>query len=145
MVHILAPRPALAELPVFYNVDGAVGRDGVNSTADVLLVQFFMSLIGKNVPQGSPLAILGKVPVTGVINPDTIAAIEALQRADGATPDGRVSVANGYRFGGSFYTIMILNRNIKYKFVHAWPNVDELPGSSGLLNLACRRALVGTR
>src|SRR5258708_10661984 len=108
MVHILAPRPAMGTLPIFYNVDVAVGRGAPNSSpSDVLLVQYFLSLIGKNVPPNSKLSSLAKVPVTGSINPETISAIEVLQVADGAAPDGRVSVANGYRFGGSYCTIMI--------------------------------------
>ena len=146
MVHILAPKPAMSTLPVFYNIDAAVGRGAPNSSqSDVLLVQFFLSVIGKNVPPGSKLSSLAKVPVTGSINPETISAIEVLQAADGATPDGRVSIANGYKFGGTFYTIMIMNFNIKTKFFQQWPNIEELPGCPALLNMACRRALVGDR
>jgi len=145
MVHVLAPKPAMPQLPIFYNVDIAVGRDAPNSSlADVLLVQYFLSLVGKNVPPRSPLSSLAKVPVTGSINPETISAIEVLQRADGvASPDGRVSVTHGYRFGAPLYTITILNYNIKNKFFRQWPNVEELPECPALLTTACRRALVG--
>jgi len=146
MVHILAPKPTMSSLPIFYNVDVAVGRGAPNSShSDILLVQYFLWLIGKNVDPNSKLSSLAKVPVTGSINPETISAIEVLQVADGAAPDGHVSVAHGYRFGGSFYTIMIMNFNIKSKFFNQWPNIEEMPECPGLLNMACRRALVGDR
>ena len=49
MVHVLAPKPAVSGIPVFFNVDNSVGRNGQNSSMDdILLVQYFLSLIGKN-------------------------------------------------------------------------------------------------
>ena len=78
------------------------------------------------------------------MNPETIRGIELVQTANGATADGRVSVAQGYKYGGNFYTIVSLNFNVKERFKAQWPNVEEMPGCPGLLNLACRRALCGT-
>ena len=53
MVHVLAPRPPISGVPVFYNVDTSVGRNGMNSSIDdILLVQYFLSLIGKVRPRG---------------------------------------------------------------------------------------------
>jgi hypothetical protein len=126
-------------------VDSAVGRNAPNSSIDdILLVQYFMSLIGKNPSPGSQLGALAQIPVTGRMNPETIAGIEAIQAANGSQVDGRVSVARGYKFGNNFFTIVSLNFNVKARFKSQWPNVEEMPGCPGLLNLACRRALSGT-
>jgi hypothetical protein len=146
MVHVLAPRPPVSGVPVFYNVDTSVGRNGQNSSVDdILLVQFFLSLIGKNPSAGSTLGPLADVPVTGRMNPETIRGIELVQTANRSTVDGRVSVARGYKFGANFYTVVSLNFNIKERFRSQWPNVEEMPGCPALLNLACRRALGGTQ
>ena len=86
MVHVLAPKPAVPGIPVFFNVDGSVGRNAQNgSMDDILLVQYFLSLIGKNPSPGSKLGQLADVPVTGRMNPETIAGIEAVQAANGST------------------------------------------------------------
>lgn len=145
MVHVLAPKPAVSGIPVFFNVDSSVGRNGQNSSMDdILLVQYFLSLIGKNPTPGSKLGHLADVPVTGTVNPQTIAGIEAIQVANGASADGRVSVAKGYKFGSSFFTIVSLNFNVKGRFRAQWPNIEEMPACPPLLNMACRRALSGT-
>ena len=49
----------------FYNIDTAVGRNGVNQREDVLLVQFFLSEIGKKGPHPLP-APATKLSVNGV-------------------------------------------------------------------------------
>ena len=145
MVHVLAPKPAVPGIPVFYNVDSSVGRNGQNSSVDdILIVQYFLSLIGKNPSPGSKLALLADIPVTGRMNPETIAGIEAVQTANKSVVDGRVSIANGYKFAGNFFTIVSLNFNVKDRFRSQWPNVEEMPACPGLLNLACRRAISGT-
>jgi hypothetical protein len=145
MVHVLAPRPPKPFLPIFWNVDTSVGKNAANSTVeDILLVQFFISLIVKN-PLGSTPPGLRPVSVTGRINPETIAAIEVLQRASGLTPDGRISVAHGYEYGGKGWTIVHMNNAVNARFQTRWPNLDELPECPALLNLAGRRALGGVR
>lgn len=145
MVHVLAPRPPLSALPVFFNVDTSVGRNGQNNSVDdIMLVQFLISLIAKNPSPGSQLTRFANLPVTGHMNDETIAAIDAVQVAGALQKDGRVSVAKGYSFGTKFYTIVSLNFSVRKRFPANWPNIEELPGCPGLLNLACRRALVGT-
>jgi hypothetical protein len=127
-------------------VDTSVGRNGQNSSVDdILLVQFFLSLIGKNPTPGSSLGPLADIPVTGRMNPETIRGIELIQAAGRSTVDGRVSVARGYKYGATFYTIVSLNFNVKERFRSQWPNIEEMPGCPALLNLACRRALGGTQ
>lgn len=145
MVHVLAPRPPQAFIPIFYNVDTSVGRNGTNASFDdIMLVQFFLRLIGRGTAPGSKLASLADVPVTGNINPRTIAAIETLQTASRVPADGRVSVATGYRHGAGFFTIVTLNFNVKERFKAQWPNIEEMPDCPHTLNLACRHALVGS-
>ena len=145
MVHVLAPKPVEMRLPVFFNVDSSVGRNAANTSAeDIMLVQFFLSLVGKKPEAGSlDLSPLAKIPVTGRINPETMSSIELFQRAAGASVDGRVSVAKSYRHGATAFTIVNLNFNVKRRFFQQWPNIEEMPGCPGILNLACRRALVG--
>jgi hypothetical protein len=66
MVHVLAPRPPVSGVPVFYNVDTSVGRNGQNSSIDdILLVQFFLSLIGKNLHPDPTSARLPTFPSPG--------------------------------------------------------------------------------
>lgn len=144
MVHVLAPRPPVPGLPIFFNVDGAVGRNGQDDYDDVLLVQYFLSIIGKNPAPGSQLTELAAIPVTGRMNSQTLAGIEAVQRASRITPDGRVSVAKGYKYGANFYTIVNLNFSVRTRFRRQWPNLEELPECPPHLNMAGRRALAGT-
>src|SRR5262245_12259879 len=48
MAYLVAPRPSNKELPVFYNVEGAVGaQPATNLREDVLLVQFILTFIVK--------------------------------------------------------------------------------------------------
>ncbi len=144
MVHVLAPKPAERRLPVFFNVDSSVGQSGANSSMDdILLVQYFLSLMGKHGKDQVKFASLAQVPVTGRINQETIGAIAVLQSDAGATADGRVSVARGYRYGGVAFTIVQLNFKVKQIFPQKWPNIEEMPDCPKLLDLACRRALVG--
>ncbi len=145
MVHVLAPKPAIPALPIFFNVDVAVGRNAPNtSTDDILLVQYFLSLIGKHPRPGSTLTSLAAIPVTGRMNPETIAGLEAVQTLAGVTPDGRASVAKGYKFGANFYTIVNLNFSVRTRFRAQWPNLEEMPDCPQHLNFAGRRALAGT-
>ncbi len=148
MVHILAPQPRLAALPIFFNVDGAVGANAPNANADdVMLVQFLLRLIGDN-PSGAASPVtptLKKVNPTGKMDQDTIAGITAIQTLAGLTPDGRVSVAKHYQYGTKFYTIVDLNFSIRSraKFNPTWPNLDKIAGCPGALATAARAALAG--
>lgn len=143
MVHVLAPRPPRAAFPVFYNVDTSVGRGGQNSDPDdIMLVQFYLQLIGKKPTAKTPPSLAAVKP-TGVIDPITIQAIEDFQRADGIQPDGRVSVAQGYKYGAHYYTISTLNFNVRDRFKTQWPAIDKMPGCPPLLVTAARAALAG--
>ena len=80
MAHLVAPQAALAELPVFFNVDGVVGSPPAeNRTEDVLFVQFAFQVIVR-IPKTIPpedLAVMRAVSLTGTIDPQTIAADHA--------------------------------------------------------------------
>ncbi|BCW88880.1 hypothetical protein sos41_20250 [Alphaproteobacteria bacterium SO-S41] len=143
MVHVMAPKPRQPGFPIFFNVDTSVGRGGQNSNPDdVMLVQYFLSLIGKQPSPKTPPSLAAVKP-TGKIDPITIQAIEDFQRADGIQPDGRVSVAQGYRYGSHYYTIATLGFNVQDRFKMLWPNVDKMPGCPPLLKGAVRTSLAG--
>jgi len=140
----MAPKPAEARLPMFFNVDSSVGQGGQNiSFDDIMLVQFFLFAIGKKPETQQHLAPLAAVPVTGRMNQQTIDGIKLMQSSAGATADGRVSVARGYRFSSVAFTIVQLNFNVKFRHFPQWPNVEEIPDCPSQLALACRRAMVG--
>jgi len=149
MVHVLAPRPPLPQLPLFFNVDGAVGANAPNSNpTDIMLVQFLIRLIG-NTPDGAlaaQSALLQRVNPTGTMDQNTIAAIKAVQAAEGKAVDGRVSSAQGYKYNGTYYTIVSLNFSVRGRatFKPTWPNLDRIAGCPGQLAAAVRNALAGT-
>ncbi len=148
MVHVLGPRPPHANLPIFFNVDSAIGPPPApNLPDDVMLVQFMIRLIGDN-PGGmgaSATETFRQVTPTGIMDPQTLAAIKAIQTLEKKQPDGRVSTAQGYRYGAVFYTIVDLNFSIRdrVKFYATWPNLDKVAGCPPVLQQAIRRALVG--
>ena len=148
MVHVLAPRPPHPNLPVFFNVDAAVGPSpAANMPEDVMLVQFLIRLIGEN-PGGmgnDATQTFLQVRPTGIMDPQTIAAIKAIQTLEKKPADGRVSSAQGYKYGAVFYTIVDLNFSIRdrVRFHPIWPNLDKIGGCPPSLQRAVRRALVG--
>ena len=149
MVHVLAPRPPHANLPVFFNVDAAVGpAPAPNLPEDVMLVQFMIRLIGDN-PGGigtGATETFRQVNPTGIMDPQTLAAIKAIQTLEKKPADGRVSTAIGYKYGAVFYTIVDLNFSIRdrAKFFPTWPNLDRIGGCPPMLQMAVRRALIGS-
>lgn len=148
MVHVLAPRPPHPNLPMFFNVDAAVGpAPASNIPEDVALVQFLLRLIGDN-PGGMGTGVsdvLKQVTPTGVMDEKTLAAIKAVQVLEKKPTDGRVSSAQGYKYGATFYTIVDLNFSIRdrAKFHGLWPNLDKIGGCPPTLQAAIRRAMVG--
>jgi hypothetical protein len=87
---------------------------------------------------------LAKIKVSGFMNAETIKGIKMIQSVAGLTVDGKVSPARGYKHGGTSFTIVSLNCNVKARFPREWPNIEEIPECPPILNLACRRALVGS-
>jgi len=154
MAHLVAPQAALAELPVFFNVDGVVGAPPAeNRTEDVLFVQFAFQVIVRT-PKTIPpdhLAIMRAVPLTGTINPETIAAITLLQgqARDSVNPgvivDGRVSPArDGYRYGpGRAWSIIMLNNMVQDRSLDVWPRIDKIDGFPGGLQGLVTRTVQG--
>lgn len=147
----MAPQPPAPHLPVFFNVDGVVGAaPAENRREDVLLVQFFFSVIARAVSEPAAKAVLGAVKVTGVIDPATIAAIKELQtrykqNSPGAVVDGRVSPARaGYSYGGGHWAITRLNDNVQNDQFDHWPRIDKIPGCPAELRAMVVRVLVGT-
>lgn len=151
MAHFMAPQPSAEGLPTFFNVDGVVGAAPAhNLREDVLLVQFFFSVIAKNVTDPAAKAVLGAVKVTGMIDAPTIAAIVDIQTRHkknnpGAIVDGRVSPAKaGYSYGTGHWAITRLNDNVQAKQLDQWPRIDKIPGCPAELKAMVVRVLVGT-
>ncbi len=152
MAHLFVTQPSFQFLPVFFNVDEVVGDvPAVNKNEDVLLVQFFLKVIGRQV-RASELQIARLVQVTGVMDKLTIDAIEVLQviarrRNPATVVDGRVSPARGgaISYGGGFWTIAILNNFIKDNNFNIWPRIDLLPDFPSGLKLLVSRSLSGVK
>lgn len=147
----MAPQPSIPELPVFFNVDGVVGAaPAENRREDVLLVQFFFSVIARTVTDPTAKAVLGAVKVTGVIDPATVAAIKDIQTRHkqnypGAIVDGRMSPAKaGYSYGGGHWAITRLNDNVQNSNQDNWPRIDKIAGCPAELKAMVTRVLVGT-
>jgi hypothetical protein len=96
VVHVLAPRPPAAILPVFLNVDRRVGQSDAAAVEDVLLVQFALHKIGENIGAlpafWAPIFL--KVPITGHVDSNTVDAIRTFQRGPlSNVQDSRMSCA----------------------------------------------------
>jgi hypothetical protein len=112
---------ATKKLP-FYNVSQSVGPMGTNKSEDVLLVQFFLSEIGKVPPHPLPpppvpLAVNGQVsPVLGT----WILWFQNCVKAAGkpVIVDGRVDpwLTPGADWKGSSATIVHLNATFRRRF-----------------------------
>jgi hypothetical protein len=154
MAHIVAPNPARPELPLFFNLDGAVGEaPAENRKEDVLLVQFaFQELARKPLPTSRPevVAAARAVSATGAVDQETIAAIRTIQAANRAENpyvivDGRVSPAqpHPYLYEAAFWTITHLNRAIQWRNREVWPRLDQIQGCPPELAEMVTRTLVG--
>ena len=154
MAHIEMTKPRSEYLPVFYNVDGVVGAPPAdNKREDVLLVQFFIVLIGRSPKPDIPpnvVAALKAVQLTGVADAQTIAAIKAFQESNrqkrpNAVVDGRASPAKpGMRYApGALWTIVQLNFVCKNLHPDVWPRIDKIQGCPDDLKKMVEREIVG--
>lgn len=104
----------------FYNVDNSVGKGGINSPEDVLLVQFFLTEVAKVGPHQMPPPKT-PLPINGVPSPQLNEWIEWFQAAvknagKNVTKDGKVDPAKMH--GNDIYhngTGTILHLNISYR------------------------------
>ncbi len=151
MAHLFIPTPNEEQLPVFFNVDGAVGaQPASNNREDVLLVQFALSVIAGN-PAASThpdfLAAAKAVRITGVMDKETIHAIRQLQLKNsmpGAIADGRVSPARtGVSYGQSAYSIAVLMNSLQNRNVDIRPRIDKIPGCPAELAAMVKRTVAG--
>jgi hypothetical protein len=148
MAYLFAPRPSFKELPVFYNVEGAVGaQPAMNQREDVLLVQFILSFIAKTPKptySQAMIAACNAVQLTGVADEATITAIREYQKlTPGWTVDGRVSPAKGYSYSGTMFAIVGLNDGLQNRAIDVWPRIDKIPGCPPELAQMVKRAVVG--
>jgi hypothetical protein len=155
VAHLFVPQPTNTSLPVFFNVDGVVGAaPAANAREDVLLVQFFLKMIGDS-PSGEPDAAAvttacKKVKLTGTIDAETIAAITADQawnkkQYPTTVVDGRVSPAKGYCYSaGTLWSIVGLNKSAQKRHKGNWPRIDKVAGCPDELKAMVKRTLIGT-
>jgi hypothetical protein len=155
MAHLFVPTPSDRELPVIFNVDGAVGAfPAENKREDVLLVQLAFHVIARSPFAETPPEVLTTakaVKLTGHMDPETIAAIKALQDDErthgmpGQIVDGRVSPARGgccYAKNG-VWTIAFLNKSIQRRNVAIWPRIDRIMGCPTELKEMVTRTVAG--
>ncbi|MER3415799.1 MAG: hypothetical protein C4297_06250 [Gemmataceae bacterium] len=154
MAHIEMSKPRDEFLPVFYNVDGVVGAPPAdNKREDVLLVQFFIVLIGRSPTPDIPpnvAAAFKAVQLTGVADAQTIAAIKAFQESNrqkrpNVVVDGRASPAKpGVAYApGAAWTIVHLNLESKILHPDVWPRIDKIQGCPDDLKKMVERETVG--
>lgn len=152
MAHLVArSEPAI---PVFYNIDGAVGAaPAANHREDVLLVQFaFAAMAANPIPETSMqfYKAICAVRPTGTIDLATINAIKAMQievkklKPD-TIVDGRVTPANGVcRCSAGAYAILNLNEFVQCTHIDLWPRIDKIPGCPLELKQMVVRTVQGT-
>lgn len=140
-MHALAPRPTDPGVPVFLNVDTSVGYMGSNSSPDdILLVQFLLRVGAEEAPVGATpegelrRQTILRVEIGGPVNATMIGGIRAFQEVlreknKGTIVDGRVSPAQGYRYGAGFFTIVSLNLLFRKNVaaMNIWPRIDKHP------------------
>lgn len=155
MASFSAPQPGNAELPTFFNVDGVVGATpAANAREDVLLVQFYFTLIANDPPKSATpqeLAVLRSVQANGAVDSATIDAIRITQErmrqigGPGVIVDGRVSpVRSGYSYGaGKAWTIVNLNESVQERHMKIWPRIDQIAGCPAEIAQMVQRTVVG--
>jgi hypothetical protein len=155
MASFSAPQPGNPELPTFFNVDGVVGAaPATNSREDVLLVQFYFTVIANDPPSSATpqeLAVLRAVQANGVVDSATIEAIRITQErmrqasGPGVIIDGRVSpVRSGYNYGaGKAWTIVNLNESIQERNMRVWPRIDQISGCPAEIAQMVQRTVIG--
>ena len=146
-MHIVATRPGVIDLPIFFNVDSSVGDKGQNSSAeDILLVRFLLHEIAAGAKASKPggeerrQRIL-KVPMSGASDADTIDGIRAWQEGrkqelphTNTIVDGRVDSARGvFYVKGGEWTIVDLNEVFRSLFPKIWPRLQGHPNCPGPL------------
>lgn len=151
-MHIVAPRPADPNLPIFFNLDTTVGDHGTNSSQeDILLVQFLIRQLAEKLPAHTPSGEakrqrMLKVQMSGMCDDPTIDGIRAWQEArkdnvPGTIVDGRASQARGYFYGGGEWTIVDLNTIFRKTFRDLWPRLDNHPNCPPLLKTRVQQVL----
>lgn len=123
----------------FYNIEKSVGKGGINSSEDVLLVQFFLSEIAKVPPHPIPPPVV-PLTVNGMATPLLNDWIDWFQKAvikagKGSSKDGRIDPAIPHN--GSMYTstgtIVVLNASYRLRFSASHDALEKAPNCPGLL------------
>jgi hypothetical protein len=151
MAKLFIPDRVDSDLPVFYNVEAVVGAaPATNQHEDVLLVQFLLRLMKKEAKKPESRTLFATMPLTGVVNQQTIAGIVKIQESvkksiPTTIVDGRASPAKGYLYGPSYYTIAIMNEFVQRDYYDLWPRLDKMPEAPVRIIDLVFRTLVGGR
>jgi hypothetical protein len=124
----------------YWNLDGAVGKNGVNKFDDVLFVQWCFYKLSKTNPnkQSSLDAEIAKIGVNGECSgrdgDPLVEGIKALQKWANLLVDGRVSPvpnSSGQYVDstgrGTFLIIYPLNAAVAQMHPAQWPRIDLMP------------------
>ena len=154
MAKIVAPENSIELLPLFINVDAAVGNKASNSKQeDIMLVQFLLKKVAEKAPPNSEkarkaFALMKQVAISGRIDETTTNAIIAFQegmrrsQSHSVIVDGRVSRARGYYYSGTtFCTIVSLNGYMRKHYPQKWPRLQDFPDCPGALGQALSRVI----
>lgn len=133
----------------FYNVENSVGKGGINAPEDVMLVQFFLSEVGKVGPHPVPTPAL-PLTVNGMATPllnDWILWFqEAVKKAGkGFVTDGKIDPAKMH--GQDIYqgtgTILHLNISYRKRYRAAHNVLESAPNCPGLLKSKFSTDIIG--
>ena len=152
-MHIVATRPVDMIVPMFFNVDTSVGKDGRNSSPeDILLVQFLLQVTAgaataKDAAGEARRQRVLKVPVTGIADAATMDGIHAWQEGrklnlSDTIVDGRIDPARGVFYAKSGeWTIVDLNAVFRAFFPKIWPRLQDHPKCPAGLKTRVAQAL----
>lgn len=127
--------------PLFYwNLDGAVGKNGANNREDVLFVQWCIYKLVQFEKNWSPMLVgkLKSVGLNGNCNgrdgDPLVEGIKALQQHYGLMLDGRVSTVpkGSAQYGGrgarnTFLIVYPMNAVLAQMHPAQWPRIDLMP------------------
>jgi hypothetical protein len=152
-MHVVTTRPVDANLPIFFNVDASVGKEGRNSSQeDILLVQFLLQVTAaaataKDAAGEARRQRVMKVPLTGVADAATMDGIQAWQEGrkkdlSDTVIDGRIDPARGVFYAKSGeWTIVDLNAVFRALFPKIWPRLHDHPKCPPLLKTRVAQVL----
>jgi hypothetical protein len=155
--YLVAPQPANPFIPVYWNIGAPVGEDCTNDPADLLLVQFLLSLLLKRPAQESPFARkecgtepgtdlepLPPVVPSGRLDEPTLRALRNLYGGHRIPrPAATITPARGYWHNGELWLIVYLNAAVSQAYPDVFPRLDLIPACPPALAAVIRAGTAG--